>query len=68
MVALAREQAALAGDKLVLLHPVPYAEVRGAHFYETFVDRSRWPHFMRLGQSAARRALAQAPPVDIRAG
>jgi len=57
MVALAREQAALAGDKLLLLRPVPYSEVRGAHFYEAFVDRSSWPRFMRLGHSAARSAL-----------
>ena len=58
MVALAREQALLAGDRLVLLHPVPYAEVRGARFYETFVDRSRWSHFMRAGHSCARAALS----------
>jgi NTE family protein len=61
MVALAREQALLAGDRLVLLHPVPYAEVRGAHFYESFVDRSRWPQFMRAGRAAARAALATHP-------
>jgi NTE family protein len=60
MVALAREQALLAGERLVLLHPVPYAEVRGAHFFDTFVDRSRWPHFMRAGHSCARSALAVA--------
>lgn len=57
MVALAREQALLAGSRLVLLHPVPYEEVRGARFYETFVDRTRWPHFMRAGQAAAQAAL-----------
>jgi NTE family protein len=60
MVALAREQALLAGERLVLLHPVPYAEVRGAHFYETFVDRTRWPHFMRAGRSCALAALSTA--------
>lgn len=57
MVALAREQALLVKDRLLLLHPVPYAEVRGARFYQTFVDRSRWPKFMRLGRSCARNAL-----------
>lgn len=57
MVALAREQARLAGERLVLLHPVPYEEVRGGHFYETFVDRSRWPDFMRAGRAQAREAL-----------
>ena len=57
MVALAREQALLAGDRLRLLHPVPYAEVRGARFYETFLDRSRWPSFMRAGRLSAREAF-----------
>jgi len=60
MVALARDQALLAGDRLRLLHPVPYAEVRGARFYETFLDRSRWPRFMRAGHLTARRALLRA--------
>lgn len=63
MVALAREQATLAGDKLVLLHPVPYAEVRGAHFYEAFVDRSHWPQYMRAGLSATRDALERSARV-----
>ncbi len=58
MVALAREQALLAKDRLILLHPVPYAEVRGSRFYETFVDRSKWPDFMRAGHRVARESLA----------
>lgn len=62
MVAFAREQAMLAGDRLLLLHPVPYSEVRGARFYETFVDRSRWPHFMRLGHAVTRGALGGGAP------
>ena len=57
MLALAREQARLAGDRLLMLHPVPYAEVRGAQFYETFLDRSRWPSFMLAGRTTARGAL-----------
>ncbi len=57
MLALAREQARLAGDRLLLLQPVPYAEVRGAQFYETFLDRDRWPSFMRVGRTTARDAL-----------
>jgi len=64
MVALAREQALLAGDRLVLLHPVPYAEVRGAHFYETFVDRSRWPAYMRAGHQSTLEALEAAEGRD----
>ena len=57
MLALAREQARLAGERLLLLHPVPYAEVRGARFYETFLDRARWPSYMLAGRAAAREAL-----------
>ena len=52
MVALAREQALLAGRKLTLLHPVSYEAVRGGRFYETFVDRRRWPGFMNAGREA----------------
>jgi NTE family protein len=58
MVTLAREQALLVKDKLRLLHPVPYEEVRGARFYETFFDRTRWPKFMRDGREAARSAFS----------
>jgi NTE family protein len=54
---LARENARLLGDRLTLIHPVPYAEVRGARFYESFLDRRGWPGFMRAGQRAARSAL-----------
>jgi NTE family protein len=54
---LAREHVRQLGDRLVLLHPVPHAEVRGARFYETFLDRREWPRFMRLGYEHARAAL-----------
>ena len=54
---LARENARLLGDRLTLIHPVPYDEVRGTRFYESFVDRSRWPEFMRMGYRAAHDAL-----------
>ena len=53
MVALAREQALLAGRRLTLLHPVSYEAVRGGRFYETFVDRRRWGGFMNAGREAA---------------
>ena len=45
------------GSRLVLLEPVPYDEARGAKFYETFLDRSAWPRFMRLGYETKRAAL-----------
>jgi NTE family protein len=55
---LAREEVRLLGDRLLLLHPVPYTEIAGARFYETFLDRSGWPRFARLGHECARSALA----------
>jgi NTE family protein len=54
---LAREQARLLGDRLLLLHPVPYTSIRGARFYETFLDRTSWPAFMRAGHACTRSAL-----------
>lgn len=57
MLAMAREQARLAGDRMVLLQPVPHAQVRGARFYDLFFDRTRWPAFMRDGRQSARQAL-----------
>ncbi len=56
---LAREHVRALGSRLVLLQPVPHDEVRGAHFYETFLDRSRWPRYMRAGYDATRHALEQ---------
>lgn len=63
MVALAREQALLAGDRLTLLHPVPYEAVRGGRFYETFVDRRRWPGFMNAGREATRDLFERLAPL-----
>ena len=54
---LAREHVRSLGDRLELLQPVPHEEVRGAHFYESFLDRSEWPRYMRAGHVAAREAL-----------
>lgn len=54
---LAREHLRQLGDRVELLHPVPHAAVRGAKFYESFLDRSDWPHYMRDGHVAARAAL-----------
>lgn len=63
---LAREHARELGPRLRLLHPVPYTEVRGANFYETFLDRSSWPRFMRLGYTCARAALESMTPASVR--
>jgi len=67
MVALAREQARLAGKRLTLLHPVPYEAVRGGKFYETFVDRRRWPGFMNAGREAAWDYLSRFSPLRVAA-
>jgi NTE family protein len=63
MVALAREQAQLAGNRLTLLHPVPYEAVRGGRFYETFVDRRRWPGFMNAGREVTREVFERLAPL-----
>ena len=63
MVALAREQALLAGDRLTLLHPVAYEAVRGGKFYETFVDRRRWPGFMNAGREATWEWFSRLSPL-----
>lgn len=54
---LAREHARALGSRLRLLHPVPYSEVRGGKFYESFLDRRSWLRFMRLGHACGRAAL-----------
>lgn len=56
---LAREHVRQLGSRLSLLDPVPYEEVRGAKFYQSFLDRSSWPRFMQLGYEAGRQALAR---------
>ena len=56
---LAREQMRALGPKLTMIHPVPYEEVRGAAFYKSFLDRSEWPRYMRLGYEHARAALTR---------
>ncbi len=63
MVALAREQALLAGDRLTLLHPVAYEAVRGGKFYQTFVDRRRWPGYMNAGREVTRDFFSRLSPL-----
>lgn len=54
---LAREHVRELGDRLELLQPVPHTEVRGAKFYDCFLDRQHWPRYMRDGRAVARTAL-----------
>ena len=58
-IELAREEARRLGRRLILIHPVPYTDIRGAKFYETFLDRTRWPEFMRSGHATTRAMLEQ---------
>jgi NTE family protein len=54
---LAREHAAALGERLVMVTPTDYREVRGSGFYDVFVDRRNWPRFVRQGYDATRTAL-----------
>jgi predicted acylesterase/phospholipase RssA len=54
---LAREHVNHLAGRLELLHPVAHDEVRGARFYESFLDRTEWPRYMRAGYTVAREAL-----------
>ena len=40
-----------------MTNPVPYEAVRGAGFYQQFLDHKDWPGFMRSGREAARTAM-----------
>jgi predicted acylesterase/phospholipase RssA len=53
----ARMQLRMIQDRCLLLHPVPYQEIKGVKFYEQFIDRSRWPEFILRGYYHARRNL-----------
>jgi NTE family protein len=54
----ARMQLRLIQDRCLMLHPVPYQEIKGVKFYEQFIDRTRWPEFIMRGYYHARRSLA----------
>jgi NTE family protein len=54
----ARMQLRLIQDRCLLMHPVPYQEIKGVKFYEQFIDRSRWPEFIVRGYYHARRILS----------
>jgi NTE family protein len=54
---LARRSRRRLGDRLTLIEPVALSEVRGAAFYELFLDRRRWPELMRRGYEATLEAL-----------
>lgn len=44
---LARRNLKKLGDDVLLLHPIPFTEIRGANFYRIFVERERWPSLIQ---------------------
>ena len=53
----ARMQLRRIEDRCLMIHPLPYEEIRGIRLYEQFLDRRPWPDFIRRGHAAARHAL-----------
>lgn len=53
----ARMQLRRIQDRCLMIHPLPYEEIRGIRLYEQFLDRTQWPGFIRRGHTAARHAL-----------
>jgi NTE family protein len=53
----ARMQLRRIQDRCLMLHPLPYEEIRGIRLYEQFIDRRPWLDFIRRGHAAARREL-----------
>lgn len=53
----ARMQLRRIKDRCLMLHPLPYTEIKGIKLYELLLDRSRWPDFMERGYRHARAAL-----------
>lgn len=53
----ARMQLRRIEDRCLLIHPLPYEEIRGIRLYEQFIDRRSWLDFIRRGHEVARREL-----------
>ena len=53
----ARMQLRRIQDRCLMIHPLPYEEIKGIRLYEQFIDRRPWLDFMRRGHQAARREL-----------
>lgn len=54
----ARMQLRRIADRCLMVHPLPYEEIKGAKLYEQFLDRSRWPEFITAGYEVGRKQLA----------
>lgn len=53
----ARMQLRRIEDRCLMIHPLPYEEIRGIRLYEQFLDRRLWLDFIRRGHAAGRLAL-----------
>lgn len=53
----ARMQLRRIEDRCLMMHPLPYEEIRGIRLYEQFLDRTQWLGFIRRGHEAARLEL-----------
>ena len=53
----ARMQLRRIQGRCLMIHPLPYDEIRGIRLYEQFIDRRPWLDFIRRGHEAARREL-----------
>jgi NTE family protein len=58
---MARRLVERAGDKLLLLEPLPYSEITGSKFFEIFLDNSSWPAHVRTAYLDTKRRLADFP-------
>lgn len=57
-IALARQQLEAAGDRMLLLEPLPYTEIAGSKFFEIFIDNIRWPAHILTAYRYTRDRLA----------
>jgi NTE family protein len=53
----ARMQLRRIQDRCLMIHPLPYEEIKGIRLYEQFIDRRPWLDFTRRGHQVARREL-----------
>ncbi|MFC1850052.1 patatin-like phospholipase family protein [candidate division CSSED10-310 bacterium] len=54
---LGRRNLDLVKDRILLLHPLPYTEIRGKNFYSIFVDRQRWTDLILRAYHYTRKEL-----------
>jgi NTE family protein len=55
---LARQQMARAGDRFLLLEPIPYSEIAGTRFFDVFLEHRRWPELVERAYLYTREWLS----------